>query len=118
MDLLKYTSSYFSRDWKIKRRLLSSSGEIKREFLKAFFDDEGSIFKAGNRGIIKLYSINLKGLKQIQRMLTRFNVTSYISSGYGASRNVYAVIIKDLKSFYNKIGFNLRRKQEKLEACI
>ncbi|MFH0868183.1 MAG: LAGLIDADG family homing endonuclease [Candidatus Woesearchaeota archaeon] len=116
-DLLKY-SSYFSKDWKINRKLLNSSREIKREFLKAFFDDEGSVYKQGNKGITKLYSINLKGLKQIQKMLLEFGITGKIYSGYGLKRNVYAFLIDDLKLFHKEIGFNLKRKQEKLESLI
>src|SRR3989338_4263772 len=91
-DLLKYSSSYFSRDWKIKRKLLNSPREIKREFLKAFFDDEGSVFKQKNKGVVRLYSINLNGLKQIQKMLMEFNITAKICSGYGSKRNVYALL--------------------------
>ena len=53
VDLLKCTSSYFSKDWKIKKVLLNSSNRIKREFLKAFFDDEGSVFKQQNNGMSK-----------------------------------------------------------------
>lgn len=116
-DLLKY-ASYFSRDWKIKRKLLNSSREIKREFLKVFFDDEGSVYKQGNKGIIKLYSINLEGLKQIQKMLMEFNISGKIYSGYGLKRNVYAISIDDLKLFHKEIGFNLKRKKEKLESLI
>jgi len=116
-DLLKY-STYFSRDWKLKERLLKSSKEIKREFLKAFFDDEGSIYKEGNKGVIKLYSINLEGLNQIQKMLVEFNIQGKIYSGYGLKRNVYALLVRDLNSFFNQIGFNLRRKQEKLKKLI
>lgn len=116
-DLLRY-ASYYSKNWKINSELLNSSKEIKREFLKTFFDDEGSVTKEGKRGIIKLYSINLEGLKQIQRILLEFNIQTKINSGYGCKRNVYAVLIKDLNLFYKEIGFNLNRKQEKLKRFI
>ncbi len=112
-DLLKY-ATYNSKDWKIKDILLASSKEIKREFLKAFFDDEGSVVPQGRKGIIKLYSINSNGLKQIQKMLLEFNIENKLGSGYGAKRNVYAVLIKDLNKFNKEIGFNLARKQSKL----
>ena len=112
-DLLRY-ASYFSKDWRIKEELLNSSKEIKREFLRAIFDDEGSVFKQGNKGVIKLYSINLEGLKQIQTMLLGFNIKIKIYFGYGAKRNVYALLPTDLKLFYTEIGFNLKRKQDKL----
>ena len=116
-DLLKY-ASYFSKDWRIKDELLKSSKEIKKEFLKAFFDDEGSICKEGKRGIIKLYSINLQGLRQIQKLLIGFNIQGKIYPGYGLKRNVYAILIRDLRLFHDKIGFNLKRKQDKLEKFI
>lgn len=113
-DLLQY-ATYNSKDWRIKNWILSSSKNIKREFLKAFFDDEGSIVPQGKKGIIKLYSINKYGLKQVQKILLEFNINSELNSGYGAKRNVYALLIKDLKKFYNEIGFNLERKQKKLD---
>ena len=112
-DLLKY-STYKSEDWKIKSKILQSSKQIKKEFLKAFFDDEGSVVPEGKKGIIKLYSINKEGLQQIQKMLLEFNIDSQLGSGYGAKRNVYALLIKALDRFHKKIGFNLARKQSKL----
>lgn len=112
-DLLRY-ATYNSKDWSIKKGLSNSSKEIKREFLKAFFDDEGSVVPEGNKGVIKLYSINKNGLKQIQRILLEFDIKSKLDSGYGAKRNVYALLIKGLDSFYKEIGFNLARKQSKL----
>ena len=112
-DLLQY-ATYNSKDWSIKNVLLNSSKEIKREFLKAFFDDEGSIVPQGKKGIIKLYSINKEGLQQIQKMLLEFDIDSQLGSGYGAKRNVYALLIKDLDKFDKEVGFNLKRKQDKL----
>jgi len=114
-DLLKY-ATFNSKDWKIKGQLLNSSKEIKREFLKAFFDDEGSVINEHGKGIIKLYSINRRGLKQVRRLLLEFDIKSQLSYGYGAKRNVYALLIKELDSFYKEIGFNLKRKQNKLTS--
>lgn len=112
-DLLKY-ATYNSKDWEIKGKLASAAKSIKKEFLKALFDDEGSIITKG-KGIIKLYSINCKGLIQVQKMLLEYGIKSKISSGYGLKRNVYAILIKDLSDFYRELGFNLKRKQDKLE---
>ena len=92
--------------------------KIKREFLKALYDDEGSITNERKRGIIKLYSINEDGLKQVQKILLEFGISTIIRSGYGARRNVFALITYDLNIFHKRVGFNLRRKQEKLEGFI
>jgi intein/homing endonuclease len=117
-DLLRYATTYFSKDWHIKSSILNSPKSIKREFLRSFSDDEGSVFKQHNKGIIRIYSINLNGLKQIQKMLMEFKILSKISPGYGLKRNVYGLVIYDIKLFGDQIGFNLKRKQEKLESFI
>ena len=116
-DLHRY-ATYMSKDWKIKKELLLATKEIKKEFLKAFFDDEGSITNEGKKGIVKLYSINLTGLKQIQKILLEFNIDSSIRSGYGQRRNVYGLIIKELIIFSDSVGFSLTRKQEKLISLM
>ncbi len=114
-DLMKY-ATYYSKDWRLKPLFLNCSSEIKREFLKALFDDEGSVIP-GNK-TIRLYSINERGLLQVKDMLTEFKITSRIKSGFGYMRNVYALAIKDLKLFKERIGFNLQRKQEKLNNLL
>lgn len=115
-DLMKYTATYFSKDWKLKPTLLNASKIIKREFLRAFSDDEGSVFRQGNKGRIHIFSINLIGLKQIQSLLLGFGIQSTIIPGCGCKRNVYAIVIRDLKTFQRKIGFNLKRKQDELSS--
>ncbi len=113
-DLSKY-ATYFSKDWTLKLEFLKSNKIVKKEFLKALFDDEGSV-KSGYE--IALYSINKNGLLQIQEILKEFGVQTKINPGYGAKRNVYAIIIKDFKKFKKEIGFSLKRKQEKLNRLI
>lgn len=113
VDLLNY-SSYYSKDWKLKKAIIESKLNLKKEFLKALFDDEGTI---ANREI-RLYSINKKGIEQIQSMLLNFGIESKIRDGYGERRNVFGLIVLNKLKFKNKIGFNLKRKQEKLEAIL
>ena len=72
----------------------------------------------GKKGIIKVYSINENGLKQIQKILLGFDINTKLSYGYGAKRNVYAILIKDLNKFDKEIGFNLKRKQNRLISLI
>jgi hypothetical protein len=106
-DLSRY-ATYFSKDWSVKSPMTDASLEIKREFLRALFDDEGSVI--GRE--IRLYSINEKGLAQVQKMLGEFGIPSKFRGGYGHARNVFALIIIE-PSFKDKIGFSLKRKQEK-----
>jgi len=112
-DLLRY-ATYFSKDWRIKPLLINSSNIIRKEFLRSLFDDEGSVINQGKNKIIRLYSINLNGLKQVKDMLLIFKIDSKIVSGFGFRRNVYGLVINDIESFQKKIGFHLKRKIGKL----
>ena len=113
-DLLRY-ATYYSKDWKIFSLLLDSSKIIKKEFLKALFDDEGTVTK----NQVVLYSINKKGLLQIMKILFEdFNIVSKLYPGYGERRNVYGLVINDIKVFKDKIGFSLVRKMQKLNTSI
>jgi intein/homing endonuclease len=113
-DLLRY-ATYFSKDWSIKSEILESDLEIKKEFLRALFDDEGSV---KSKYEIVLYSINESGLLQVRAMLSEFGLTGKIRQGYGQKRNVFGLGIKDFKKFKEMIGFNLKRKQEKLNKFL
>ena len=113
-DLLNY-ATYFSDNWKLKSPIINAPLKIKKEFLRALFDDEGSV---RNKYTISLYSINKKGLIQIKEMLKEFEIKSKFEEGFGSKRNVYALSIKDFGLFRDKIGFNLTRKQQKLESML
>lgn len=112
-DLLRY-ATYSSKTWRLNKPLLDSSKPIKKEFLKALFDDEGSVIPYGKSVLIRLYSINEEGLQQIKGLLFEFDISSRIVAGFGARRNVFALIINEIQSFKKKIGFNLKRKSHKL----
>lgn len=109
-DLASY-ATYFSKDWIIKEQILNADLSIKRQFLRALYDDEGSV---KSKYEIALYSINKEGLEQIKMMLKEFSIDSHIKSGFGANRKVYGLIVKNHKLFYDKIGFSLKRKNDKL----
>ena len=68
---------------------------------------------------VRLYSTNKKGLQDITKLLLEFSIDSEIVGGFGAARNVYAIVIKaSMNRFSKKIGFGLARKQEKLLNLI
>ena len=117
-DLLLY-ASYYSKDWEIKDQILVAPLDVKVTFLSALFDDEGSVIPQGKKAIIRLYSINLDGLKQIQEILsTDFSIFSKMVPGFGLKRNVYALTIRDIVTFSEKIGFSLKRKIDRLKEFL
>ena len=92
-DLKKYCE-FNSDNWMVPSQIIEANEEVRIEFLKALFDDEASVVPQGKSAIIKLYSINLNGLKQIQELLLKFNLQGKIISGYGSKRNVFALILR------------------------
>ena len=97
---------------------MKSGKNVKREFIRTFFDDEGSVIL--NQRELRLYSINLIGLEQIHELLREFSIRGKIKSGYGFKRNVYALIIRSqcLINFATEIGFSCVRKDEKLSELL
>tara|TARA_Y100000310_G_scaffold186269_1_gene186379 strand:+ start:34045 stop:34572 length:528 start_codon:yes stop_codon:yes gene_type:complete len=69
-DLFRY-ATYFSKNWEIKPLFLKASLKIKKEFLRALFDDEVSV---KDKYGVYLYSINKNGLLQIKYMLKKFKI--------------------------------------------
>lgn len=118
-DLLRYNKSYYSRDWRVPKQIINSTMDIKKVFLKAFCDDEGSVCVRNKT--IRLYSINKIGLEGISKILLKdFNITTFIQPGFGLRRNVFAIIIKKegILRFKERIGFDDINKREKLRAIL
>ena len=107
-DLLKYVTSFYSDKWRLRLRVLNAPKPIKKEFLRALYDDEGTIIKDK---YVRLYSINLNGLKQIGIIISEFGISYKFEKGFGSKRNVYSLTIKDIELFNKIIGFNLPRKK-------
>jgi len=64
-DLMRYSSSYYSREWRVPEEVLRSKDpNVKLAFLRAFIKDDGS----KDRDIIYIYSVNLEGLKQLEQL--------------------------------------------------
>jgi len=114
-DLHKYSSSYFSNKWTLPKQIKKANKTIIIEFLKALFDDEGSVINSKNKEI-RLYSINRKGLIQINTLLASLSIECKINGTYGSKKNVYAIIIRgeNIRKYALKIGFNSKEKQRKL----
>ncbi len=114
-DLLRYVTSFYSDKWELKEPILNSPKSMKKELLRALYDDEGSII---NNRYVRLYSINLNGLKQLGELIKEFEIKYKFEKGFGAKRNVHSLTIKDIEKFYTKIGFNLPRKKEGIERIF
>lgn len=101
--LLKELGAGKSRDWFISPKILEANREIKKNWIRAFFDDE-ACFNDGGR--IRVRSVNRDGLTQLTEMLREF-VPCHITPNkdYYPDRSVYLNINKnDAQKYFSKIG--------------
>lgn len=77
--------------------------ELQREFLKAFFDDEGNITFNGKKKVVRGFQHNLKILRVIKNLLSNFGIGSKIDKKY------FEIDIgkrENLEKFAQKINFS------------
>ena len=92
-----------SRDWFISPKIVKASKEIKKNWIRAFFDDE-ACFNAGGR--IRVRSVNRKGLIQVMKMLIEF-VPCHITPEKKCypDGTIYLNINKnDTEKYFSKLG--------------
>lgn len=117
-DLLSITK-FKSLEWTIPLKLLKDR-ESKKEWLRAFFDCESHIAKKQ----IQLQSVNLIGLRQIQRLLKSFSIESKLYKYERKNRNwntnyILSIMKRESrKKYLNEISFNHSDKKEKLALYI
>lgn len=116
-DLKKY-GPFGSYDWRVPKDIKYGPIEIQKEFIKTFAEDEGTVILKNPS--VRIYSVNLEGLKDIQKMLENLGIETGISIGYGFGRNVFGLVIKrkSIHAFGTEIGFLSDNKNRKLNELI
>jgi len=111
-------------------KLLSFSEEIKCAFLKGLFDSEGSLhykqkrirFYNSDNNLINLTKIILESLGINHIKIYKRKEEIHILHGRKfLVKPVYSLAIcrrKNIQLFYDKIGFSIKKKQEKLEEIL
>jgi intein/homing endonuclease len=118
LDLLK-VGQYGSLTWVVPFELLTTL-ELKREWLRAFFDCEAYVGKAH----IRVQSVNRQGLHNIGALLGEFGIECkfYTYTRKQVTWNVNYILniskIDSRRRFLKEIGFNHANKQEKLIASV
>ena len=85
--------------------------EVKAMYLRGFFDSQGWVTRD-----IASEKKNGEVLKEIQSLLLDFGIESSIYKVSLAFR--LRILSKGGKLFYEKIGFSIKRKQERLEKLV
>jgi hypothetical protein len=103
-DLNKY-GPYGSLLWRIPEEIINGKTSFKKEWLKAFCDGESYVEDRPPHKRIVIYSNNKEGLLQIQRILTRFDVSNYLNGPYGGTYRLRISGQNNILAFHRNIGF-------------
>ena len=113
LETLGAGSSY---QWFIGKEILNSSKNVKRNWLRAFFDDEATVAIKEKR--IRVKSMNGKGLKQVKSLLKTFLIKSKIT-GPNSDNSWYLTInYLAVKKFYLSIGLKQKKRLQSLRHLV
>jgi len=107
-------------------QLFNSSDTIKCTFLRGLYDSEGSVNSSGYTKKVQLYNTNLNLMKLSKRLLKDIGIKSSIykqtkNPSHKGNKTVFILQVgngKNIKTFYEKVGFLIKRKQEKLQKLL
>lgn len=115
-----------SREKRVPDVIMKCSDKEVGEFLKAYFDGEASVSKKERE--IEVTSASEELLEQVQILLLRFGIISQLHPTYSMATNTpnpkkrkyYRLRIsgENLIRFANEIGFNTRRKKERVLNAV
>ncbi|MAG20006.1 hypothetical protein CL618_01070 [archaeon] len=118
-DLLDY-NSFQTRKWKVPKEIKKSPEIIIQNFIKGFFDSEGTVREKGYQ--INAVSINSKGIQEIKKLLLKVGIKSNILKRKRINKSdIYNLNItgrKSIELFKNNINFIIIRKRKKLEKLV
>ncbi len=101
--LLKDLGAGRSKEWFISTKIMNANKEIKKNWIRAFFDDEACF---DDNGRIRVRSVNRKGIIQVIKILKEF-LPSHITpkNKYYPDGSVYLNINKsDAGKYFSRIG--------------
>lgn len=114
-NIAKY-GTFGTFEWEVPNQILQDKDEsIICSFLKGFIDSEGTI----NKYSLEIASKNLNGLKQIIKLLEQIGLRRiHIYKDWKDVWKVIAAGKDNLFIYHKKVGFSIKRKQERLENSI
>ncbi|MEW6328811.1 MAG: LAGLIDADG family homing endonuclease, partial [Candidatus Micrarchaeota archaeon] len=115
-----------SQEKKIPREILKSPNGVAREFIRAYFDCEGSV--RSKRGDIYAVSYSRELLEEMQILLLRFGIISQLHATHSRATNspshekteYYRLAIsgENVKIFHERIGFGSEAKKDRLQKIL
>lgn len=101
--LLKEMGAGNSHEWSIPKSITQGSSNVKKSWIRAFFDDEAYF---NDRGRIRVKCVNKKGLQQITKILNEFIPCNLLPKKGSYWGNTFCISInkKDAPKYFSKIG--------------
>lgn len=108
-DLMSY-GCFRTLDWKIPREILKKHNKkIAASFLRGLYDSEGSV----SQYVIKLTCKNKVALEEVSALLLKMDIKNTVKH-YEKYSTVWICNKPNRIKFKNKIGFIIKRKNDKL----
>lgn len=107
-----YRVSYFNvelaaylknKSEELLRLVIGMPGEFKKELLKTFFDDEGSVYFIGGKRAVRGYQHSIEILMLIQLFLRELNIDSKIDAEHS---EVTISRRENLEKFFKEVNFS------------
>ncbi len=115
-DRLRKMGALDSYNWRVCPQILKGSKTLSTEWLKAFFDDEGTVDESRRR--VRVKSVNEKGLKQAKKMLDKIKVESKIT-GPNCDKTWYLTVnYQHIRRFSKLIGFRHPERSRRLKHVL
>lgn len=102
--------------WRIGNEILESEKIVKIFWLRAFFDDEGTVDRTNF--VVRVKSMNIAGLNQARYLMTAVDVPSRITGPNCDDSWYLTVSRRDLMRFKKTIGFNHPEKKLLLDNIL
>jgi hypothetical protein len=119
LDLIRY-DFFKTKTWIIPKEISYSNDlRIKSAFLRGLFDSEGTIrLRRNGWAYLQFCSGNNDSLLDVKNMLLNdFDIKMKMRHN-GSVMILYCQTYNDINNYYEKIGFTIKRKQEKLKFAL
>ncbi len=119
-DLLRYSESFKTKEWTVPTEILDSSILMKSPFLRGIFDSEGTItLRKPSGAYLSVCSGNITSLLKVKEILENdFQINLKATYPQKDFIRIKSARYQDIKSYYDKIGFKIKRKQMILQKAI
>lgn len=105
-----------THNWSIGKEILQSKKRAKSFWLRAFFDDEGTVDKT--KFVVRVKSMNKTGLNQARSLMDTIGLPSRITGPNCDDSWYLTVSRRDLKKYKKEIGFNHPGKKLWLDKIL